>query len=195
MSRNKIVVIIGAGPAGLTAAYKLLTETNDIKPIIFETDRVPGGIAKTVFYKENGIDLGGHRLFSKDSDIKKLWLEFLPLNNKKDENENVMLVRKRFSEILYDRKLFDYPIKLSYRTFKNMGLKKTFKSGIDYIKSSLFKRKEITLEDFMINRFGKTLYSMFFEGYTEKVWGRHPNKISKKWGEQRFKSVSLPKAI
>lgn len=195
MSRNKIVVIIGAGPAGLTAAYKLLTETNDIKPIIFETDREPGGIAKTLFYKGNGIDLGGHRLFSKNNDIKKLWLEFLPLNKNTDENENIMLIRKRFSEILYDRKLFDYPIKLSFKTFKNMGLKKTFKSGIDYIKSSLFKRKELTLEDFIINRFGKALYSMFFEGYTEKVWGRHPNKISKEWGEQRIKSLSLSKVI
>ena len=195
MSRNKIVVIIGAGPAGLTAAYKLLTETNYIKPIIFETDREPGGIAKTLFYKGNGIDLGGHRLFSKNNDIKELWLEFLPLNKNTDENENIMLIRKRFSEILYDRKLFDYPIKLSFKTFKNMGLKKTFKSGIDYIKSSLFKRKELTLEDFIINRFGKALYSMFFEGYTEKVWGRHPNKISKEWGEQRIKSLSLSNVI
>lgn len=195
MSRNKVVVIIGAGPAGLTAAYKLLTETDDIKPIIFETDSMPGGIAKTIFYKGNGIDLGGHRLFSKNKEIKNLWLEFLPINKNIDKNENIMLVRKRFSEILHDGKLFDYPIKLSPKTFKNMGIKKTFKLGIDYIKSCLFKRKEITLEDFMINRFGKTLYSMFFEGYTEKVWGRHPNKISKEWGEQRIKRLSLLKVV
>lgn len=198
-TRDKTAVIIGAGPAGLAAAYAFLTETNDIKPILVEKSDSVGGISKTVFFDGNGIDIGGHRMFSKNQQIVDLWEYFLPdeikNNINPDEHDIVMLRRKRFSEIFYLRKLFAYPISMSLKTFKNMGLKRTIIAGFSYLKSAIFKRKENNLEDFMINRFGKVLYSMFFESYTEKVWGRHPRNISKEWGEQRIKGLSLVKAV
>lgn len=198
-TRDKTAVIIGAGPAGLAAAYAFLTETNDIKPILVEKSDSVGGISKTVFFDGNGIDIGGHRMFSKNQQIVDLWEYFLPdeikNNINPDEQDIVMLRRKRFSEIFYLRKLFAYPISMSLKTFKNMGLKRTIIAGFSYLKSAIFKRKENNLEDFMINRFGKVLYSMFFESYTEKVWGRHPRNISKEWGEQRIKGLSLVKAV
>lgn len=197
--RSKKAVIIGAGPAGLAAAYELLTKTDDIKPIVIEKSDFVGGISKTVFFNGNGIDIGGHRMFSKNQQIVDLWEYFLPdeikNNINPDEQDIVMLRRKRFSEIFYLRKLFAYPISMSFKTFKNMGLKRTIVAGFSYIKSAIFKRKENNLEDFMINRFGKVLYSMFFEAYTEKVWGRHPRNISKEWGEQRIKGLSLIRAV
>lgn len=198
-NRDKTAIIIGAGPAGLAAAYALLTETQDIKPILIEKSDSVGGISKTVFFDGNGIDIGGHRMFSKNQQIVDLWEYFLPdeikNNINPDEQDIVMLRRKRFSEIFYLRKLFAYPISMSPKTFKNMGLKRTILAGCSYLKSAIFKRKEKNLEDFMINRFGKVLYSMFFESYTEKVWGRHPRNISKEWGEQRIKGLSLVKAV
>jgi len=197
--RDKIAVIIGAGPAGLAAAYEFLTNTDNIKPILIEKSDSVGGISKTVFFDGNGIDIGGHRMFSKNQQIVDLWEYFLPDEIKNNINPNeqdvVMLRRKRFSEIFYLRKLFAYPISVSPKTFRNMGLKRTALAGFSYIKSAIFKRKENNLEDFMINRFGKVLYSMFFESYTEKVWGRHPRNISKEWGEQRIKGLSLVKAV
>ena len=197
--RDKTAIIIGAGPAGLAAAYAFLTETNDIKPILVEKSDSVGGISKTVFFDGNGIDIGGHRMFSKNQQIVDLWEYFLPdeikNNINPDKQDIVMLRRKRFSEIFYLRKLFAYPISMSLKTFKNMGLKRTIIAGFSYLKSAIFKRKENNLEDFMINRFGKVLYSMFFESYTEKVWGRHPRNISKEWGEQRIKGLSLVKAV
>ena len=198
-NRDKTAVIIGAGPAGLAAAYAFLTETDDIKPILVEKSDSVGGISRTVFFDGNGIDIGGHRMFSKNQQIVDLWEYFLPdeikNNINPDEQDIVMLRRKRFSEIFYLRKLFAYPISMSPKTFKNMGLKRTILAGFSYLKSTIFKRKENNLEDFMINRFGKVLYSMFFESYTEKVWGRHPRNISKEWGEQRIKGLSLVKAV
>ena len=194
-NREKIAIIIGAGPAGLTAAYELLTQTEDVKPIIFEELDCVGGISRTVFFEGNGIDIGGHRMFSKSPQILDLWKTFLPKGKNPDEEDAVMMTRQRFSEILYSRKLFNYPISMSFKTFKNMGLKRTFKAGFSYLKSCFVKRNEVTLEDFMVNRFGRVLYEMFFEKYTEKVWGRHPRDISKEWGEQRIKGLSLIKAV
>lgn len=193
--REKTALIIGAGPAGLTAAYELLTKTDDVKPVILEELDCVGGISRTVFFEGNGIDIGGHRMFSKSPLILDLWETFLPKDKNPDEEDAVMMTRQRFSEILYSRKLFNYPISMSFKTFKNMGLKRTVKAGFSYLKSCFKKREEITLEDFMINRFGQVLYEMFFEKYTEKVWGRHPRDISKEWGEQRIKGLSLIKAV
>ena len=210
----KHAVIIGAGPAGLTAAYELLTKT-DIIPIILEEGDSVGGIARTVFHNGNGIDLGGHRLFSKSQIILDMWEKFLPLQGKPpiddkilnrsitvsnngpdpDETNIVMLKRRRLSRIYYLRKFFNYPISLSLATILNMGIIRTAKSGFSYIKSCFIKREEKNLEDFMINRFGKVLYKTFFEKYTQKVWGLHPQQISKEWGEQRIKGLSLSKAI
>ena len=193
--REKTALIIGAGPAGLTAAYELLTKTDDVRPVILEELDCVGGISRTVFFEGNGIDIGGHRMFSKSPLILDLWETFLPKDKNPDEEDAVMMTRQRFSEILYSRKLFNYPISMSFKTFKNMGLKRTVKAGFSYLKSCFKKREEITLEDFMINRFGQVLYEMFFEKYTEKVWGRHPRDISKEWGEQRIKGLSLIKAV
>lgn len=211
---NKKAIIIGAGPAGLTAAYELLKKT-DIKPIILEASDMIGGISKTIEYKGNRIDIGGHRFFSKNQDVVNLWNEILPLQGKpsKDDivlnrkiklsesgpdpetEDKVMLTRVRVSRILYLHKFFDYPISLKARTFINMGFTRTLKAGFGYIGSSLHKRKETNLENFYINRFGKPLYSMFFEKYTEKVWGRHPSEIDASWGAQRVKGLSLWKSL
>ena len=210
----KTCVIIGAGPAGLTAAYELLKKT-DIKPIILEATDAIGGISKTVEYHGNYIDIGGHRFFSKNDDVMRLWNEIMPLQSqpslddillKRQKNfatsgpnpeidEEVMLLRDRVSRILYLHKFFDYPISLKWQTFKNMGFTRTMKAGFGYLGSSVVKRQETSLENFYINRFGKPLYQMFFEKYTEKVWGRHPSQIDASWGAQRVKGLSLFKTI
>lgn len=211
---KKTAIIIGAGPAGLTAAYQLLKTTN-VKPIVFEASNEIGGISKTVEYKGNYIDIGGHRFFSKNNEIMNLWLEIMPLqaypsyddiilNKEKDftkEGPNpeiddiVMLLRRRVSRIFYLQKFFDYPVSLKWKTLRNMGFTRTMRAGFGYLGSSLRKRKETSLENFYINRFGKPLYSMFFEKYTEKVWGRHPSEIDASWGAQRVKGLSLWKTL
>ncbi len=211
---EKTAVIIGAGPAGLTAAYKLLKET-DIKPVIYEQSDMIGGISRTVPYNGNRIDIGGHRFFSKNGEVNALWKELMPIQaeNSIDDiilgrekqlpitgpdpetQDVVMLLRNRVSRIFYNRRFFDYPISMKPQTFINMGFVDTVRAGFGYLFSLIFKRKENSLEDFYINRFGKPLYSMFFEGYTEKLWGVHPSKISPEWGAQRVKGISLIKII
>ncbi|MBE6696370.1 MAG: NAD(P)/FAD-dependent oxidoreductase [Ruminococcaceae bacterium] len=214
MQENKTAIIIGAGPAGLTAAYCLLKET-DIKPIILEEEGFVGGISRTYEYKGNRMDLGGHRFFSKSEEVNQLWQELMPmqsapskddiiLNNEKplakegpdpEKEDRVMLLRNRVSRIYYLHKFFDYPISLKAETFKNMGFKRTVKAGFGYVKSCLFKKEEDSLRNFYINRFGTPLYEMFFEDYTEKLWGRNPSEISADWGAQRVKGLSLFKAV
>ena len=211
---NKTAIIIGAGPAGLTAAYELLTKTQ-IKPIILETEAFVGGISRTAHYKGNRMDVGGHRFFSKDDRVTALWTKMLPVqgapalddkllgrekplaeNGPDPEKEDeVMLVRDRVSRIIFNRKFFDYPISLKVRTFANMGFMRTMQAGFGYIGCRIKKREETNLENFYINRFGKPLYSMFFEDYTEKLWGVHPRDISPDWGSQRVKGLSISKAI
>jgi protoporphyrinogen oxidase len=211
---QKTALIIGAGPAGLTAAYKLLTET-DIRPVILEETPYIGGISRTAVYKGNRMDLGGHRFFSKNDEVMALWREIMPLQGApaKDDKltgrakplasggpdpektDRVMLIRDRVSRIYYLRKFFDYPISLKARTFINMGLSRTLKAGFGYLGAAIFRREEKSLEDFYINRFGKPLYEMFFEDYTEKVWGVHPSRIAPDWGAQRVKGLSLMKAL
>ncbi len=213
--REKIAIIIGAGPAGLTAAYELLTKSTDVKPIILEQEAFVGGISRTANYKGNRMDVGGHRFFSKDDRVNALWAQFLPkqgapaLDDKllgrdkplqeggadPEREEEVLLVRDRVSRIIYKRKFFDYPISLKPRTFLNMGFCSTVKAGFGYLGSCIKKREESNLENFYINRFGKPLYSMFFEDYTEKLWGIHPRNISADWGAQRVKGLSVGKAI
>ena len=211
----KKVLIIGAGPAGLTAAYKLLKSGQEVDVTILEASDVIGGISRTYNYKGNRMDIGGHRFFSKDQRVIDLWNEVMPmqgspakddliLNNKKEyakdgpdpeKEDRVMLKRRRVSRIFFLRKFFDYPITMKAETFKNMGFKNTWKAGWGYIGSTIKKRKETSLENFYINRFGKPLYEMFFEDYTTKVWGISPKKISADWGAQRVKGLSLSKAI
>lgn len=208
---KKKVVIIGAGPAGLSAAYELLKNKKKFDvTVIEELDQV-GGISKTINYKGNRMDLGGHRFFSKSDRVNDFWNEIMPLQgfnsfddkitgcNKElseggpnpEKSDDVMLVRNRVSRIYYLKKFFNYPISISLETIKNMGFIRTIQSGFSYLKSLIFKKKEDSLENFYINRFGKKLYSMFFEGYTEKLWGRHPSDISADWGAQRVKGISI----
>lgn len=205
------IYIIGAGPAGLSAAYSLCKKGK--KPVVFEESSYIGGISRTHCHKGNLIDLGGHRFFTKNQEVMNLWLEIMPLQGKpaKDdillkrkvriaeggpdpETQNeVMLKRRRISRIYFLRKFFDYPISVKLQTFSNMGFLRTFKAGIGYIKALLFKRKENSLKDFYINRFGEPLYKMFFENYTQKVWGVSPEAISPSWGAQRVKGLSILK--
>ena len=208
---KKNVLIIGAGPAGLSAAYKLLKESDNYNVVILEASNDIGGISKTVKYKGNRMDIGGHRFFSKDERVLEFWKEVMPIQSKPaidykklkrkvtidktgvdpEKVDDVMLIRNRLSRIYYLDKFFDYPISLKLQTFKNMGLIRTIKAGFSYLKSMIFKKKEDCLENFYINRFGKTLYSMFFEKYTEKLWGRNPKEISADWGAQRVKGLSI----
>lgn len=216
MSNKKTVAIIGGGPAGLTAAYELLKHT-DFHPIIIEKSDYLGGISRTVQYKGNRIDIGGHRFFSKSDRVMNWWLDILPVE-KTEANEinisyqnksrkittggaienpdEVMLVRKRKSRIYFKRSFFDYPITLSLDTIKKLGLFHTMKIGISYVWISLFPiKKEENLEQFFINRFGKVLYKTFFKSYTEKVWGVKCTDISADWGAQRIKGLSITKSI
>jgi len=207
----KKVLIIGAGPAGLTAAYELMDKSKDYEVIVFEETDCFGGISRTVNYKGNRMDMGGHRFFSKVPEVNEWWEKMLPtqgampyddilLNRQStvveggpnpEEADRVMLRRNRLSRIFFNNKFFDYPVSLKFETIKNMGFGTTVIVGFSYLKSVFHKREEKSLEDFYINRFGKKLYSMFFENYTENLWGRHPSEISPEWGAQRVKGLSI----
>lgn len=208
----KKVIIIGAGPAGLTAAYELLKDKSGKYDVtILEETNAIGGISQTVKYKNNRMDIGGHRFFSKDERVMKWWQDMMPYQGlpsfddiklKRSKNlikdgvdpektDRVMLIRQRVSRIYYKKKFFDYPVTIKSETIKNMGFTTTIKAGCSYLKSIAHKLPETSLENFYINRFGKKLYSMFFEGYTEKLWGRHPKEISADWGSQRVKGLSI----
>ena len=208
----KKALIIGAGPAGLTAAYELLKKGNgEYDVVVFEESGAFGGISRTVNYHGNRMDMGGHRFFSKVPEVNQWWQEMLPTQGApaKDDlmlgrtpgmvpggpdpekTDRVMLRRGRVSRIFFNQKFFDYPITLKAETFRNMGFLNTMETGFSYLASCIHKRKENSLEDFYINRFGKKLYSMFFEHYTENLWGRHPSQIDPSWGAQRVKGVSI----
>ncbi len=207
----KKALIIGAGPAGLTAAYELLRQSDEYEVTVFEESSDMGGISKTVNYKGNRMDMGGHRFFSKVPEVNAWWDNMLPrqgapaqddiLLQRKVElqaggpdperEDRVMLKRNRVSRIYFDKKFFDYPIQLKPELFINMGLVNTVEAMFSYLVSVLHKRKENSLEDFYINRFGRKLYSMFFENYTANLWGRHPSEIDPSWGAQRAKGLSV----
>ena len=216
---NKTAVIIGAGPAGLTAAYEFLSQS-DIKPIVLEKSEHMGGLSRTVNYKGNRIDIGGHRFFSKSDRVMNWWFQHLPMESS-NGNENaqqityqrqsrdlpanrelsrnadeVMLVRRRKSRIYFLRRFFDYPISLSGDTLSKLGMLRTARIGISYLRSALFPERNVeNLEQFFINRFGRELYQTFFKSYTEKVWGVPCDQISAEWGEQRIKGLSIRKTL
>ena len=207
----KKVVIIGAGPAGITAGYELVKKSQDYEVVILEESNQVGGIAKTVEHNGNRMDLGGHRFISNSEEVKNWWEDILskqgqpayddrklkryvqtsPGGPDPEFEDEVMLVRKRISSIYFNEKFFEYPVKLNSTTIKNMGLGQTAKAGFSYLESSIFKKKENNLEGFYVNHYGKQLYQLFFEGYTEKLWGRHPSQISADWGAQRMKGLTI----
>ena len=269
----KTAVIIGAGPAGLTAGLELLRRT-DIVPIILESSEEIGGISRTIRYKGNRMDIGGHRFFSKSDRVMQWWMELMPpdlsvpgepasgpgsagagapsqpaeisyqgkrrvvtvpahlheepplrglgpLHHTESDEEAeesdeeyaeeaaetvlvpepvnpdlVMLIRPRRSRIYYLRKFFDYPITLTATTLKNLGVVRMVRVGTSYAVSRERQIKpEKSLEDFLINRFGRELYLTFFKSYTEKVWGTPCHQISAEWGAQRIKGLSLTSAV
>ena len=212
MSMSKVLVI-GGGPAGLTAAYELVKDGYEV--VVFEESDCFGGISKTVEYKGNRMDMGGHRFFSKIDRVNEWWDNMLPMQGnpayddillKRDvavakggpdpeKTDECMLKRRRVSRIYFDGKFFDYPISLKWETIKNMGFLKTIEVGFSYLGAMICKRKEDNLENFYINRFGRKLYSMFFEYYTENLWGRHPSEIDASWGAQRAKGLSIMAVI
>ena len=266
MQKRK-AIIIGAGPAGLTAALELLRRT-DVQPVILEASGEIGGISRTIRYKGNRMDIGGHRFFSKSDRVMRWWMELMPpamderaegdtkptdeaveiryqgkrreiavaaaarsgsrglgtasavletdteeTDAEGEENlathghtetvvpepedaDHVMLVRPRKSRIYYLRKFFDYPIKLTGSTVTNLGPVRMAKIGVSYAAARLKPiKEEKSLEDFLINRFGRALYLTFFKSYTEKVWGVPCDQISAEWGAQRIKGLSLTTAV
>lgn len=217
MAQKQSVVIIGGGPAGLTAAWELVKEggAGQYDVTVLEETGEFGGISRTVKHNGNRMDIGGHRFFSKDDRIMDWWKDVLPLqgapsyDDKKlgrhhdlepggpdpETTDEVMLKRHRVSRIFWNHHFFDYPISLSANTLKAMGFKLTMQVGFSYLKSVFHKLPETNLENFYINRFGRKLYSMFFEGYTEKLWGRHPSQISADWGSQRVKGLNVVEVL
>jgi protoporphyrinogen oxidase len=219
-SAKKIAVIAGAGPAGLTAALELLRQS-DITPVIFEADTQVGGISKTINYRGNRMDLGGHRFFSKSDWVMRWWQQILPIEPEQSQSagslnisyhgqsrdltpesagphssDAVMLVRPRLSRIFYRRRFFDYPLTLNASTISNLGIAEALAISLSYGRSQLVSRSpEVSLEDFLINRFGNRLYRTFFKSYTEKVWGVPCAEISAEWGAQRIKGLSVSKAL
>ncbi len=222
---QETAIIIGAGPAGLTAALELCRRSS-IRPIVLESSHRIGGLSCTIRYNGNRIDIGGHRFFSKSDRVMDWWTSLMPIETGEGDREFairyqnqqrmvsvangrphsgvavagdpdcVLLVRPRKSRIYFMRSFFDYPLSLSAETLRRLGLLRTLRIGLSYIKAHLFQRRpEKTLEDFLINRFGRELYLTFFKSYTEKVWGVPCEQISAAWGAQRIKGLSLRKAV
>ena len=217
--KKPVVLIIGAGPAGLTAALELARDGR-MMPVVLEASDSVGGISRTITYKGNRMDIGGHRFFSKSDWVMNWWNEILPISasekdveiayqgrsrkvnvdvsdaDKKIAEGKMMLVRDRLSRIYFLRRYFDYPVKINKTTFLNLGFIRLVKIGFSYCFSMVFpRRKENSLEDFFINRFGGELYRTFFKDYTEKVWGVSCDRISAEWGAQRIKGLSILEAI
>lgn len=217
MSRRQ-AVIIGGGPAGLTAALELIRRS-DIRPIVIEANDDVGGISRTVVHNGNRMDIGGHRFFSKSDWVMRWWQDILPpqaedsgpveiayQNQRRTiaveagaataDPDKVMLLRQRLSRIFYLKKFFDYPVRLSLATLRNLGLARVLRIGLSYGLARLAPRRpERTLEDFLVNRFGRALYLTFFKDYTEKVWGVPCERISAEWGAQRIKGLSITAAL
>ncbi|MCZ2222430.1 MAG: NAD(P)/FAD-dependent oxidoreductase [Chitinophagales bacterium] len=182
---SKRVAIIGAGPAGLTAAY-LLGKAN-IETVVFEKDtQYVGGISRTENYKGFYFDIGGHRFFSKSKEVEDFWTEILG---------DDLLERPRSSRIYYNNTFFSYPL-VAFEALKKLGLWESFLCVMSYVKSKIFPIKNPqNVEDWVSNQFGKRLYSIFFKTYTEKVWGISCRDISADWAAQRIKGLSLTSAI
>ena len=213
-SQKRRVVILGAGPAGLTAADVLQEEAGDI-PVLVEREGQVGGLSRTVCFEGNRMDIGGHRFFSKSDWVMDYWRRTLPplspgepLPERKDAEPGrgpgpshaarpkVLLTRPRLSRIYYLKRFFDYPVRMNLNTALNLGPVRLVRTFFSYLRVRLFPiREEKSLQDFVINRFGRELFRTFFKDYTEKVWGIPCDQISAEWGAQRIKGLSISKAI
>jgi protoporphyrinogen oxidase len=182
---SKKVIIIGAGPSGLTAAYELCKA--EVESVVLEKDTVVGGISRTVNYKGYLFDIGGHRFFTKVKAVDEFWHEVLTNGN--------FLRRGRLSRIYYNRKFFNYPLRATNALF-GLGVWNSFLIFLSYTKAQMSPIKpEVSFEDWVRNRFGKRLYEIFFKTYTEKVWGIPCNEISAEWASQRIQGLSLFSAV
>ena len=217
MKEGPLVVIVGAGPAGLTCGYELLRQT-DRRVLIVESESQVGGLSRTVRHNGNRIDIGGHRFFSKSDRVMNWWAHMLPFDIPKEltghfeigyqnkrrtldaaalphaapDSEKSFGVRPRVSRIYYDGNFFDYPVSLSLRTLRQLGLARLAGILWSYLAARLAAAPEPrNLEEFFVQRFGRRLYETFFKSYTEKVWGLPCAKISAQWGAQRVKSLSI----
>lgn len=181
---TKHVVIIGAGPAGLTAAYELTKQ--GIQSTVLEADNTVGGIARTAEYKGYLFDMGGHRFFTKVAIVEQMWREVLG-----DE----LLSRPRLSRIYYKKKFFSYPLE-PRNALQSLGLTESLRCGLSYIRSRLLPvTPEPDFETWVSNRFGRRLFEIFFRTYTEKVWGMSCKQIRSDWAAQRIKDLSLASAL
>ncbi|SDJ54703.1 Protoporphyrinogen oxidase [Lachnospiraceae bacterium G41] len=208
----KKVIIIGAGPAGLTAGYDLLSKSSDYEVTIVEESSVVGGLCARLENEENVLDAGGHMFISKNPAVKNFWCSILPAQGvpSKDDKlidryckihnggpdpdveEDVILSREKLTRIYKDNKFYESPIKFNKDAVKNFGIATSIKSGFSQIGGNVFKHKETSLEDYYINRFGKQLYQMFIEEYIEKIWGREPSRIHSDFGVVSEKSLIAP---
>ena len=180
------VLVIGAGPAGLTAGY-LLTKQSDLSVAMIEKDpRYVGGISRTEVFEGHYFDIGGHRFFSKSADVVALWRELLP---------DDFIERPRSSRIFYQGKYFRYPLD-GVEALRNLGIMESLRCVLSYAKARLFQHEHpTTFHQWVANQFGERLYSIFFKTYTEKVWGMSCDDISADWAAQRIKGLSLSTAM
>jgi protoporphyrinogen oxidase len=175
------VVVIGAGPAGLTAAYELVKR--DVPVTVLEGDAMVGGISRTAEREGWRFDIGGHRFFTKVPEVEALWHEILP-----DED---FLLRPRMSRIFYDGKLYDYPLKAG-NALRNLGPVEAVRCVASYLWARIRPpQNQDTFEGWVVSRFGRRLYSHFFEAYTRKLWGVEPSHLPADWAAQRIKNLSL----
>ena len=181
---NKKFIIIGGGPAGLTAAYELTKV--QISPVLFEKYDKVGGIARTENFKDFYFDMGGHRFFTKSEEVNNFWEEIMGED---------FLKRPRLSRIYYNRKFFNYPLK-PLNALKGLGILQSILVALSYFRWQLFPYKEEnTFEQWVTNRFGKQLFNTFFKSYTEKVWGISTSELNAEWAAQRIKDLDLKAAV
>jgi len=179
------VAIIGAGPAGLTAAY-LLTKAGYSVAVLEKDRRYVGGISRTVEHQGFRFDIGGHRFFSKSKDVVDLWNEILPHD---------FIERPRMSRIYYEGKFYSYPLR-AFEALGHLGIVRSTLCMASFAKARLLPRRRVrSFEDWTVNAFGHKLYSIFFKTYTEKVWGMPCDEMSADWAAQRIKGLSLGKAV
>ena len=180
---EKKVIVIGAGPAGLTAAYELCKAGVGVESVVLEKDQTVGGLSRTVDYNGYHFDIGGHRFFTKVKAVEQMWHEVMPNGD--------FLRRKRLSRIYYNRKFFYYPLRLPNALLK-LGVWNSFLILLSYLRAKLFPQKPVeTFEQYVSNHFGKRLYETFFKTYTEKVWGIPCSEITAEWAAQRIRGLSL----